>query len=365
MNKKSKFPKVKSLIMIGFSFIIQAVYSQSDSLEICTDKCMCSTDPTPAGVMISHVHEKNEWMFSYRYMNMGMNGLLTGTKSISNDDVFVYYLMSPEKMRMDMHMLMGMYGVTDRLTAMVMLNYGVNSMTMSMLPTDDHSMMNMPGMDHSANNMMDTMKTSGLGDIKLHALYGLIKSENHQLLLSTGVSFPLGNINLKGIETDMMYPNQRLPYAMQMGTGTFDFMPCINYIFQKNKLTFSTQVSSVIRPNYSVYGYKWGNEGTINTWFAYNWLKNLSSSIRFEGTILERIKGYDPTVYYLNELSANPFNYGGEKVTTYIGSTFQFKNGFMKNSRIGVEYGLPIYQSVNGMQMKLTQSIFASLSYML
>ena len=91
----------------------------------CDESCHCINNLTPAGVMVSHVHPKNEWMLSYRFMDMAMLGVLSGTKKMDELDVFNLYLMNSKKMRMDMHMLMGMYGLTDRLTAMVMLNYNV------------------------------------------------------------------------------------------------------------------------------------------------------------------------------------------------------------------------------------------------
>ena len=139
----------KYFIIVSILLNTTVVLSQSDSLETCNASCICSTDPTPSGVMISHVHYKNEWMVSYRYMNMGMNGLQSGVKSISENDVFTNYIMSPSSMKMDMHMLMGMYGITDRLTAMVMLNYTTSSMDMNMFSTDGHNHAGMDGMSTS------------------------------------------------------------------------------------------------------------------------------------------------------------------------------------------------------------------------
>ncbi len=359
MNKIRKFSHGRNAfcwILFLVHFISVQAQDQS-KLETCDKGCCCSSDPTPAGVMISHVHQKNEWMISYRYMDMGMSGVLDGTKSVDANSVYTNYLMSPNTMRMDMHMLMGMYGITDRLTTMVMLNYNVNSMTMTMLPT-----VSMPGMDMGPSGSMPPMKTTGIGDLKLHFLYGLINGNYHQLLVSGGVNIPLGSIQQKGDRSHVMYPNQRLPYMMQLGSGTVDVLPCVNYLYQKNDLTFSSQLSSTIRTAMNQFGYKWGNEAVLNTWFAYNWLGNLSSSVRLEGCVQGKMTGFDPTLYRYNEPSANSLNYGGEKVNTYIGSTYHFKSGFLKNNRLGVEYGIPLYQNVNGLQMKGKQSIYASWS---
>jgi hypothetical protein len=349
-------------ILFIFFIKVSFVFSQSDTLESCNASCICSTDPTPAGVMISHVHSKNEWMVSYRFMTMGMDGLLSGTKSIPTNDVFTNYIMSPTSMKMDMHMLMAMYGITDRLTAMVMLNYNMSSMGMEMFTTDGHNHAGMEGM--TATSMSNhTMNSNGFSDTKLQFLYGLKKHKNYQILVNLGCNIPTGSIQFKGSSSDMMYPNNRLPYGMQLGSGTFDALPGLTYLYQKNDLTYSIQASSIVRLGYNQVGYKLGDEASLNTWLAYTWLDNLSSSVRFEGTVASDISGFDPTIYAYNEPSANRLNYGGQKLTSYIGSTYQFQKGILENNRLGIEFGLPIYQQLNGIQMKQGLSFFASWSY--
>jgi hypothetical protein len=353
---------LKSIFTVFFLFNVVFVNSQTDSVLVSFSKeCLCSNDPTPAGVMISHLHKKKEWMLSYRFMSMGMGGILKGTEAVSQNDLFVDYLMAPDKMRMDMHMVMGMYGITDQLTSMVMFNYNINKMDMSMFPQAE---MDMPEM-HSHGSSLDfhSMNTSGFSDVKLHLMYGLINRSYHQLLISVGLSLPLGSVQIKGSFDDMMYPNKRLPYAMQLGSGTLDVLPCLNYLFQKNKVTFSSQISGAIRTFLNSVGYKLGEEVVSNSWFAYNWLKSFSSSFRIEASSLGVITGSDNTIYKLNEISANPINYGGQKVSGFVGSSIQFKKGFLKNNRLTFEYGIPMYQKLNGIQMKINHSLFASWSY--
>lgn len=327
----------------------------------CDESCHCIDDLTPAGIMISHVHPKSEWMLSYRYMDMGMEGVLSGTQKASEMEVFNQYIMNSTKMRMDMHMLMGMYGVTDRLTLMAMLNYNVNSMEMSMLTAHDHD--HMGSTETMSNSTKMQMKTNGVGDSKLHLLCGLIKNENHQLILGGGINLPSGSIQKKGTDLDMLYENKRLPYMMQLGSGTIDIIPSLTYTFQTGKLAFSTQAVGTIRTSYNSIGYKYGNEGTFSSWFAVNWWNHLSSSIRVEASSIGKIQGKDKTIYTFNETATNPANYGGQKVNMYIGLTYGFQAGFVKNNRLGLEFGVPVYQNLNGIQIKLKQVVTASWSY--
>jgi hypothetical protein len=313
----------------------------------CAGFSCCNADFTPAGVMISHIHNKNEWMLSYRYMNMSMSGIQTGTTSIAKEQVFNTYVMSPEKMNMQMHMLMGMHGITNKLTVMVMLNYQFNSMEMSMYGTSGHVH---PG-SHTDGSLMHAMQTNGMGDIKLHALYGIIEKENSQLLISVGASIPTGSVHVAGGADDAMYPNGRYPYGMQMGSGTVDVLPAVNYLYQKSKLALSASVFGTYRGGYNSAGYKLGNEMVVNGWMAYQWFPLLSSSVRLQGSVTGHIAGNDPTVYSFTEPSANPLNYGGKNISAYIGSSLHFK-GALKNNRLGIECGMPVYQDLNGIQLK-------------
>ncbi len=320
--------------------------------------CCCSDDPTPAGVMISHVHKKNEWMLSYRYMGMGMKGLVSGTASVDKESVFVNYLMAPDDMRMDMHMLMGMYGITHRLTVMAMLNYNSNSMQMSMFDAGVH---NHPGMG-SSQGAMHPMKTSGLGDTRLHALYSFVNRASHQVVASAGVNIPTGSIQKKGGGDEMIYANERLPYSMQLGSGTMDVLPGITYLYQQGKITFSAQATAVMRMGRNAAGYTLGNESVFGSWAAYRWLSFFSTSLRVEASDAKRIKGYDESMYYFSEPSANPYNYGGKRVNVYAGIVLQPKSGILKSQRLSFEYGIPAYQDLNGIQMKQAQTMNASWS---
>lgn len=86
-----------------------------------------------------HVHPAGMWMFTYKFMRMKMEGLRHGTSDVPAGKVgnrwglpYDNYMMIPTEMTMDMHMFMGMYGLTDRLTVMGMVNAVRSEMQMLM-----------------------------------------------------------------------------------------------------------------------------------------------------------------------------------------------------------------------------------------
>lgn len=346
-----------------FSLLVVFVWFKSEAQEeeSCDASCQCMNNLTPAGVMISHVHPKGEWMFSYRYMNMQGGGYQSGRSIVEELTVYNSYIAGSKNMNMNMHMIMGMYGITDRITAMLMLNYYQSSMEMTMLGAshgDSHSHSHA----HSDSHSME-MYSTGISDTKLQFMFAPIKNSNSQLILNAGVNLPTGSINEKGAEGDMLYDETRMPYMMQLGSGTYDFLPGLTFIHQKNNRAISGQMSSVLRLSENKNDYRLGNEVASNVWLAYNWWNNFSSSIRFEGIYSDMIIGKDPKVYRFNEIGANPLNYGGTKINSYLGLSYHFDNGWFENFSVSAEYGLPIFQKLNGIQNPQKRGVFGSLNY--
>ena len=139
-----------------------------------------------------HVHPEGMWMFNTRVMHMEMDGLQAGTTPIAGSQVgpAVFpgspfpnvkypYMMIPTKMSMDMAMSILMYGVTDRLTVMAMMNYKATNMNMFMdmgnQPSNSDMDMDNPSSStlHNVLNYTSPMATAGVGDTEVDAIYKL------------------------------------------------------------------------------------------------------------------------------------------------------------------------------------------------
>ena len=174
--------------------------------------------------MTDHIHNKGQLMITYTYSNAMMQGNNIGTAKASDNTVYKNYMMAPETMNMQMHMLMLMYGVSNKLTLMAMLNYNVQSMSMNMFPV---SVSQMPGMDMSSNNGQMNGKTSGFGDTKLYAIYKLLNKNKQTILLTASISIPSGSINTTDVSS--MNTSNIASYTMQLGSGSFEFLPALSY----------------------------------------------------------------------------------------------------------------------------------------
>ena len=287
----------------------------------------------PISLMWAHTHHKNSWMISYRHMYMSMEGLREGTDALSDANVYNNYMVTPQKMSMQMHMLGVMFAPTDRLTFMLMTNY-----------TDhDMDLRTRMGVDFST-------RASGYGDMKLGALYRIMKKGKHQFHASAGISLPTADLNQR--DGTPMGDDQKLPYAMQLGSGTYDLLPGFTYQAFTETLSWGGQIRGIIRTGESSEGYTLGDQYKLNLWTAYKFNHWISASLRLEGQSTGEIEGQDTELNPMMVPTANTGNYGGENINGGLGLNFLIPQGALKGLRIAAEYIQPMYQNASGIQME-------------
>jgi len=361
--------KTREILIVFIVFFLSYSYTNAQEMDsACTMFDCCRPDGhAPLGIMTDHIHGKGEWTISYSYMNMQMKGNQVGESKVSDSQVFSNYIMSSNTMSMQTHMLMGMYGVSDRLTIMGMFSYMLNSMTMNMTPSMT-AMMNMPGMNMgnmSEQSMQDMQhsKTSGLGDTRIYGLYKIMDKKRQRIIAGLGINLPTGSIHENG--TTLLGPEQRLPYMMQLGSGTYDLLPNITYVGQKAAISWGAYAGANIKTMNNGEGYHWGNEYNASAWIGYKFLPFASASVRVEGIYTDAIMGYDPHIVILmnNDPNSNTNNYGGEKMNVYLGLNLYKYKSELKGARLQIEYGMPFYQNLNGPQMSAKSTVMAGVQY--
>lgn len=307
----------------------------------------------PISVMGDHYHGKGGLMFSYRYMNMYMEGLQKDGSSITNNEAHdAGYMVTPLSMPMSMHMLGIMYAPSDKITLLAMANYVTNDMNLQMrMPT---------GM------VVDfSTASSGFGDVKLGMLYKFINKNRQSLHGLASISIPAGSLEAKDI-TPMSAPNEiLLPYPMQLGSGTYDVDLGLTYLGQENQVSWGSQLKATYRFGRNEYDYSLGNRYSLNSWLAVKTSDWLSLSVRIEGLSLGRINGTNPNLTPMMVTTADPVNFGGYQVNGGLGFNIYVFKGSLKNVRFGAEYALPIYQDLHGIQLEQKHTITLGLQYSL
>ena len=306
----------------------------------------------PTGVMGDHLHHKGGFMLSLRYMNMRMEGNKAGTKQITNAGIFDKYLVAPQEMEMQMYMLGIMYAPNNNLTLVAMQGFVRNNMDLT-----TNMLMNGMMMQQDFST-----RSSGFGDLKLNVLYGIYNKNNKSLHLNTGISLPIASISER--DNTPMMQNAKLPYPMQLGSGTLDLTAGATYKEMYPSFSWGSQLLGIFRTGENSEEYRLGDLYQLNLWGAMPLLENLSLSGRALGIITENIHGKDPELNSSMVPTADPDNYGGEKINLYGGMNLSFnQSSFLKNFRWGVEVGVPVYENYHGIQMNENMSFVIGLKY--
>ena len=277
-------------------------------------------------------------MVSYRYMTMDMQGLLKGSDSVqpTKPDTSFMPAMLPKDMTMDMHMFGAMHAISDQWTLMCMINYLDNEMTMQ-------------------GASMGKMQSKGLGDLKIGGLYDLARwQDGRRAHLSLGLSAPTGSI-------DEESGSKILGYGMQLGSGTWDFIPAITYLGQTENYSYGAQLGGVLRVGDNDQGYTLGNRLDATVWGSRKITDSLSASVKIDHTCQEEIDGSDPRVDarrmpMMDSPTFDPESQGRDLTNLGLGLNYYFQSGALKGHRIAAEWETPIHQKVNGVQLELDSS---------
>jgi hypothetical protein len=306
----------------------------------------------PIGVMGSHVHGEGEWMFSYRYMYMDMEGLRKGTDRVSQSDaqgsmMNGKYPMVPRRMTMKMHMLGAMYGATDDLTLTMMVPWLEKDM-------DSSSRMNGTGPENKF-----TTRADGFGDLKIGGLYRLYKGETHEFIFNLGLSLPTGSTTEEGKTSMSNGQELRLGYPMQLGSGTFDFMPGFTVTGHNDVWGWGSQLIATLRTGRNNQGYRQGDAVLLNNWVSRKLTKNLATSLRIELNSWSDYNGNDDALVGRKSMmpTADEDLRGGTRADVHLGFNYLFTEGALEDQNLALEIGVPFYQNLEGPNLETDYTV--------
>ena len=281
----------------------------------------------PPGIMVG---EKGKWMIVYEFMSDKMKGNLLGAKKISEESILQQYMASPTDMSMQMHMAMVMYTPAKKLTLMLSVPYLVKSM--------NHI---------TGDGMRFQERTTGLSDISLRGLYTFYtnKAGTKRLLLNGAIAFPTGSIQKK-------MAGMRLEYPMQLGSGTVSLMPGIIYLGHSDLWGWEAEFISTLRTGHNKNGYRFGNYYQPSIWAARKLASWLSISAGVRGAVRNNIQGADPELDIMDEPTKDPALQGGKSLELNVGINIHPVTGLFKGDEFYSQLNEPVFQNLDGPQLK-------------
>lgn len=288
----------------------------------------------PIGVMGAHVHGADQWMISYRYMYMRMEGNLMGTESVSPQAVRdAGYMGVPTSMDMHMHMVGAMYAPIDELTFMLMAPVVQNLM---------HSQAGMP-----LGSVENDMESAGIGDMRFGGIVRIFDIERQQLLLGVGLGLPTGSIYVRAQGAS----GPRLGYPMRPGGGSVAANPTVTYTGGADIVTWGIQLAGWFPLHGNADDYQLGNEFHGSVWAGVQPVPWLDLTARMSSDARDDVSGADAELDPMMAPPMNPRTQGYFRMSAHLGFGVRIPVDYLDEHRLAFEFGLPFYQDVSGPQL--------------
>lgn len=309
----------------------------------------------PIMVMGDHMHKAGEYMMSLRQMDMRMKGNINGTDDVTDTQIMAVanqhgapqnLRVVPQEMDMKMTMLGAMYAPSDNITLLAMLMHIENEMRLTTY--------NMMG----AKLGEFTSQSSGLGDTVIGALLRGGETKSGAWHYGLALSLPTGALDETGIVlTPMnMRATKRLPYPMQLGSGSYDFKPSLTYNGDWHKWRVGAQASAVMRLNDNDENYRLGDKAELQGWVMRNLTPWASASARLDISHQGKIDGKDTAIALPVQTAQTNFS-GGTLANLSLGVNLIGQSGALRDHRLAIELVVPVHQDAFGVQMKREETL--------
>ncbi len=195
-----------------------------------------------------------------------------------------------------------------------------------------------------------TTKTSGIGDLTLAALINLQHNHDSRWHATVGLSLPTGDIE----ETDDILtpmntrPTPRLPYPMQLGSGSYDLITGLTYSANRDRLGWGGQWRSQWRLDENSEDYRLGDEHQLSAWSSYRINRHVSASARLTFVDRGNIRGMDSLIMAPVQ-TADPSRHGRQRWDLALGANVLMPGG---RHRLAFEVSAPIRQDLDGPQLE-------------
>ena len=199
-------------------------------------------------------------------------------------------------------------------------------------------------MDHRTRTGVEfTTESGGIGDVKMSALVGVAARARQRAHLHLGVSAPTGSIDERG--EIPAATNVRLPYPMQVGSGTWNVLPGLTYLGQTDAWSWGAQAIGTVRLGENEYDYALGHRVSTTTWFSRRLSESASASLRLGVDRWGNISGTDPELHPRMLPTADPARRAGSRANLGVGINLYGAGDTLSGHRLALEILVPVYQT--------------------
>ena len=310
----------------------------------------------PAAMRFAHMMpQADSWMIGYQFMYGSTGGEMRHGKNSASDQEVVQNGCSdelqcrftPTDMSMTMSMINIMYAPTDWLNLMLMPQFVAKKMNLRELEGRPP-----PRLDVHEHTGIGGHETGGVGDTIFAALVNIWDQPGHQVHMGLGFSAPTGAVDLE-FRRIAREDGGVLHFGMQLGSGTWDFLPSVTYNGMYGDWSWGAQLSGTVRmQEENKSGYRLGNIFQATSWGNYNFTPWLSASLRGVYTWQDSIHGDFNSFNARSGPMDYPDNYGGSFWDVGFGVTARVVKGDLVGNSVSFEWLQPAGDDFNGYQLE-------------
>lgn len=308
----------------------------------------------PIGVFGAQVHAAGDVMLSIRYQRITRDGMMIGDDEVPPvavlDDPATDYDDVATRMTTDRVTFEAMWVPFDEFTLIIGLPYIDNEM-------------NAIARDAGGELVGFDTQISGFGDTTLTVLYHVFEDHRSRTHINLGISLPSGSTTESAVKLE---PGtlERLPYVMQLGSGTVDLLPGFTYNgWWKKRLAWGAQLSGTLRAGTNSEHYTLGNDYQVTGWFGVRWPDWLHSGFRMKWQQWFGPNGEDPLMDASAAPSLDARYQAGMRLDALFSLDLFPTGGALHGTRFSLEAGLPAYQNLEGPQLRTEWFLTAGLQY--
>ncbi|MEZ5975330.1 MAG: transporter [Planctomycetota bacterium] len=201
----------------------------------------------------------------------------------------------------------------------------------------------------------DSADTSGLGDIQLGGVFRSYDVEGTRVSYLVGLNIPTGSIDERG--TYAGTANSKLPYDLQLGTGTFELMP--GMVFEtttKGGIQLGARAAGRIHlETENDEGWFPSNSARVDVWAGKQLADDLTGTVRLQGDWWGDLHNFDPELDVNQSPGEDSLRQGGDRVMVFGGLGYDLDTE--RDQRVQLEFGAPVDQWLDGPQLAVDWTV--------
>ena len=148
---------------------------------------------------------------------------------------------------------------------------------------------------------------------------------------------------------------------MQVGAGTYAIMPGFTYTSSSDNWAWGLQAIANINLGRNTQAYSKGDSVSFNSWLSRKITTSVAVSTRLEVQSWKDYDGHDDDLEAMKMMNpvADSELRSGTRADVYLGLTYLFTEGALKNQNFSIEVGTPVFQNIDGPNLETDYKLIA------